>query len=436
MENLDLDIKNYNIYDIEKFFKLKPNSKYTSTDVELNEYKIREQLLNSGHINKRFKRDLIEFLTTAKQWIISVNCKTDIPPTSIPKNYKLDTIEPKNMIDPSYSRDVDIINRPDTNFTYTNNTQFLPGKMNPINTRTITKCINIDTRFRDNIHSTQCSDFIVQIPTKFNKVVSMELSAIELPISFYGISQHNGNNFLYIAVEYYSDDYPDVIINTDINIIIPDGNYNSNDLIHTINSILCPKDCNGLISDPTNIFSHIYFKANLTPDGSGSGKITVGPLDINSPKFITISLDFTRGIDSKTDNIDISRKLGWNLGFIKPTYIGDMCYTTESIIDPKINRYIYLSIEDFNKNANSPFISIFNKSILNDDILARISIKGTHFNLLKDNETTIVSEPRLYFGPVDIQRLRVRLIDEFGRVLQMNHSNFSFCLTIKMMYDL
>jgi hypothetical protein len=436
MENLDLDIKNYNIYDIERFFKLKSNSKYTSSDVELKEYQIREQLLNSGHINKRFKRDLIEFLTTAKQWIISVNCKDDIKSSSIPKNYKLDTIEPTNTIEPSYSRDIDIINRPDTNFIYTNNTQFLPGKMNPINTRTITKCINIDTRFRDNIHTTSSSDFTVQIPTKFNKVVSMELSAIELPVSFYGISANNGNNFLYIGVEYNSDDYPDVIINTNIIIIVPDGNYNSNDLINTINNLLCPRDSNGNMIDETSIFSHICLKANITPDGSGSGKVTVGSLDINSPKYINISLDFTRDIAGKTDNIDISRKLGWNLGFIKKNYSSNMCYTSESIIDPKINRYIYLSVEDFNKNANSPFISIFNQSILNDDILARISIKGTHFNLLKDNETTVVSEPRIYFGPVDIQRLRVRILDEYGRILHMNYSNYSFCLTVKMMYDL
>jgi hypothetical protein len=66
MENLDLDINNYNINDLEKFFRLKPNSKYTAADIELKEYQIREQLLNSGHINNRFKRDLIDFLEIAK----------------------------------------------------------------------------------------------------------------------------------------------------------------------------------------------------------------------------------------------------------------------------------------------------------------------------------------------------------------------------------
>jgi hypothetical protein len=48
----------------------------------------------------------------------------------------------------------------------------------------------------------------------------------------------------------------------------------------------------------------------------------------------------------------------------------------------------------------------------------------------------IVSEPRKYFGPVDIQRMRIRLFDEYGRTLYMNSVDYSFCLSLKMMYDL
>jgi hypothetical protein len=53
-----------------------------------------------------------------------------------------------------------------------------------------------------------------------------------------------------------------------------------------------------------------------------------------------------------------------------------------------------------------------------------------------ETDYNLVSEPRRYFGPVDIQRLRIRLYDEFGRILAMNQSNFSFSLTLKILYDL
>ena len=75
MEQLDLDINNYTINDIEKFFMFKPKSGYTAVQVELRETQIREQLLSSGHIDKRMKRDLIEFLNSAKEWLIEIKCQ-------------------------------------------------------------------------------------------------------------------------------------------------------------------------------------------------------------------------------------------------------------------------------------------------------------------------------------------------------------------------
>jgi hypothetical protein len=73
---------------------------------------------------------------------------------------------------------------------------------------------------------------------------------------------------------------------------------------------------------------------------------------------------------------------------------------------------------------------------MNPNILARISVKGSYFSLLMENDFNIVTEPRTYFGPVDIQRLRIRLFDDRGRLLNMNNANYSFCLNLKMLYDL
>jgi hypothetical protein len=98
----------------------------------------------------------------------------------------------------------ELINRQDTQYVYSNNSDFFPGKLNQLNTRIITKSLNIDTRFRDNLYSTQSSDFSIQMPIKFNKVVSMSLSSLELPVSFYGICKEFGNNFLYLKATHTS----------------------------------------------------------------------------------------------------------------------------------------------------------------------------------------------------------------------------------------
>ena len=78
MDGLDLDINNYTIKDLETFFKINASNKaYTAADIELREAEIREALLSSGHIDKKFKRDLIMFLETAKDWLIVAKCKNE-----------------------------------------------------------------------------------------------------------------------------------------------------------------------------------------------------------------------------------------------------------------------------------------------------------------------------------------------------------------------
>jgi hypothetical protein len=434
MENLDLDINNYTLNDLEKFFRLKPNSKYTAADVELKEYQIREQLLNSGHINNRFKRDLIDFLEIAKTKLTMTRTEK-YQPTTIPKNYKLDTIDAPRSQEPPARTD-EIITKPETQFVYANNSDFFPGTMNPLNTRIITKSLNIDTRFRENYYSTQSSDFTIQLPNKFNKVVSMQLSSLELPVAFYGISSQNGNNYLYMSVRHNSFDVSGAILNTEQIFTIPDGNYNAADLINTVNALLCPLNADNTIKNTHSIFSYIQLSLDITSSGSGTGKVTIAPTGVYSAYVLSISLDFTKDIHGQKDTTDITTKFGWNLGFVKSKYLGKTTYTADTIIEPAAIRYIYLAIDDFNNSSNNQFVNVFQKSFIGNDIFARISIKGSYFSLIMESDFNVVTEPRRYFGPVDIQKLRIRLLDEHGRILHMNNSNFSFCLDLKLVYDL
>ena len=68
-------------------------------------------------------------------------------------------------------------------------------------------------------------------------------------------------------------------------------------------------------------------------------------------------------------------------------------------------RYIYLGIDDYQKSANNLFLTAFHETTLNDSILARISLKNS-FNLeMAENNYNLITEPRKYFGPVDIQNI-------------------------------
>jgi len=434
MESLDLDITNYSIRDLEKFFQLKPGVKYTQSDIELKEYNIRNTLLTTGHINKRFKQSLISFLDKAKLWLITVKCDVKTAPTAIPTNYKLDTLDDPISINAA-NRQNELITRPDTQFVYANNSNFFPGKLNQLDTRVVTKYLNVDTRFRDNFYTTHSSDFILQLPTKFNKVVSMHLTTLELPISFYGISSYYGNHFLYLSVS-YTDPDGNVLLSEKV-LIVPDGNYNAADLLTTLNTLLVTDSTTGNTVTQDDIYSHIEITLDVNENSSGTGKVTIQPTSsVLGNRITNIMMDFTKDINGMVDNVDVSTKIGWNLGFIKPLYTGSRVVVSDSIVDPASMRYMFLSIDDFSNSSHNHFINVFNNSIMNPHIIARITLKGSYFTLLMENEYKIVAEPRIYFGPVDIQRLRIRLFDDRGRLLNLNNTNYSFCLEFKMLYDL
>ena len=450
MSDIDLDIRNYSIKDLEKFFQLK--KKYTENDVEYKEYEIRERLLSSGHVDKRFKKDLIDFLHQAKEWLVysKFGRKTgglQQPVSELPKNWsedrrssttnfgevwKTDPLDVPVSKQPM-NREQELNHHLNKSFVQSNNSDFYAGSLNPLNVRIVSKYITIDSRFRDNT-CTKTSDFSIQLPTTMNKVVSMQLTALEMPITFYGISASYGNNYLYLTASQQTVvDGP--ITSYEIVIIVPDGNYSAADLISTINGLLAAQN---IVGEATNLFSCVQLTLDITSHGSGSGKVTFS-LNYGMDIAFTITclgLNFGKNINGENDNVDITTKIGWNLGFTQKLYSGATCYTANAPINPASMRYVYLSIGDYQRNVNKLFLTAYHNTNLNDDILARISLKGGAFSVLMENDFHLLTEPRIYFGPVDISKLRIQLFDDHGRPLNTNHTDYSFVLLFKMVYDL
>ena len=65
--------------------------------------------------------------------------------------------------------------------------------------------------------------------------------------------------------------------------------------------------------------------------------------------------------------------------------------------------------------------------------MARISLSSEDFTVLMEN---LITEPRKYFGPVDLQRLKIQLFDDHGRILDMNNCDYSFVINLKLLYDI
>ena len=413
MSDLDLDIQNYTISDMERFFRLNAKKKYSAADIELREYEIREQLLSSGHIHKGLKRDLIAFLKEVKDRIIEEKCKkVTITTPYIP----LDSTDyPKVPYPPSNVRENDIIKPNSTPYVYTQNTEFLPGVLNPISKRTLSRNISVDTRFRDSPYTTSSSDFALNLPNKIQKVLSMQLVSLELSTeSLYNISQALQNNYIPLSVIYQNGELQE---NHSHTFIIPDGHYSSEHLICILNT-LCQETSEA-------VFHSIYWK--LDPD---SHRVL---LESTSEDIYTISLDFTLDIHGQSDRntADYFGKLGRVLGFTRRKYSGEYVYLGETAINTNYAfSYFFLDIDDFQNHYSPSFVSVFPKIAMPNSVLARISDVGN-----TNKECIIISEPRTYFGAIDINRLNIRLLNAYGQVLDMNGADYSFCLLLNVVYD-
>ena len=68
--------------------------------------------------------------------------------------------------------------------------------------------------------------------------------------------------------------------------------------------------------------------------------------------------------------------------------------------------------------------------------MARISLQSNYFNIFSENNLSLITTPRDYYGPVDIQKLDIQLLDEYGRILNINNMDYSLSIKFKTIYDL
>lgn len=418
--NFDLNINNYKKNELKEMFDLPAN--YDKQIVDIKEAKLRESILINKDINDNVRMKTIYFLTEAKKILLGdVYQKVENAEEKV-KDYfnSIYDLKPVKLEDENEHMIQVRKNHP---YLSSFPSEFFPGIINPIKRRVNKQNLNIDTRFRENYYGSSSTNFNVSLPLIINNVLTMQLSAIELPTSFYSISKQYGNNFFTLVVNGISQ-----VVN------IPDGNYTDVGIVNILNTTMI----NIANSDPSLVnFQYIIFGINNN-NNNGSGQMFVGIESATPPGTITsLSLNFQadrNGIDDRNTPLPI--KLGWTFGFRNGIYENNVSYVSEGIIDLFGPRYLYLVVDDFNNNVNNNFYSAFNSSILNKNILARISLQASTFNIFTENNLNIVTTPRQYFGPVKVQNLNIQLLDEYGRIIDLNNMDYSFSLIFQTAYDL
>jgi len=416
--NFDLQLENYSRNELIEMFEL-PND-FDKDIIEIKENYLKYSILNNTEISKETKQKTLNFIVKAKTIILNgmqnnKNSKVEHIANELEKLYNSSYKLKSSKLEDTQEHMLQV--RPEKQYLSSYPSEFFPGIINPLKKRTIKKNINIDTRFRENYYTSASTNFNVSLPMNIKNVLQMQLGAIEIPKSCYLVSKQYGNNFFTIVANGLSEV-----------ITIPNGNYDQNSIITTINYQL------SLLPVP---FNDITFIANITPNGTtGSAQTLVGFSTLIGNTSLELNFQADKfGIDDR--NTPLPLKLGWILGFRNGIYVNNLNYVSEGLINTIGSSYYFLVVDDHNNNVNNGFYSAFNSSVLNQNILARISTQiNTTYNILEQNNLSVITTPREYFGPVNIEIINIQLLDEYGRVVDLNNMDFSFCITLTTIYDL
>lgn len=401
MENLNLDINTYSIKELENLFKLSSN--YKEETVERQKLIIEKSIFNSS-INDDKKQELMIFIDNIKNHLINNLNLTRLKIASNVKQY-------------------------DEN-------HFIIENKNQLNKSTITRSYTIDSLFRQNydskINPSESHNYTIELPENITKAISMSITSIEIPLSYYNISEHLNNNKFMV----------------DNSLIeIESGLYE----VYRYETSSSTNKVGKLVA--ADIIQKINFELNnqgidlsLNVD-SITGKSTFVSTS-SSSKTINFNLDNSFNCDNSSNKIFKSyinnkpyQNLGWLLGFRENTINVSGSKESDTICNIGYPRYAYIAIDDFQSRSKNYF-SVASDNIVAPNIIGRINIlsllekKGGFKQGAAVGDFVFTQKHvREYFGPTDLNKLKVSLLDEYGRPLSLNNMEWSFVVNFECLYN-
>lgn len=359
--------------------------------------KVKNKMINIEDVSKRN-----EYLTYIEK------CKSKV------KNYyQIENILPE--VDHTYEKKLDKMEHP--YIVNTNNhtvidkqnidildsfpNRYPKGFLNPVRRKIINRYVVVDSKFRTNYYTTSASNFSVQLNEPLKNVISMRLASFDIPNTTYVFSDFNKSNTFTIIdaseVEYAVD--------------ISQGNYDISSIIPEIE-----------LDEP-----FLSGRFSITIDET-TQKTTI--TDNSGLDFI---LDFANTGES-CYNKSFFKSLGYYLGFRKSYYSGSSSYTSEGVFSGDGITSGFIAVDDFQRNQDNTMVSNFTQSVLDKNILARFILRNGRFTIFYNSEVCNNCLRREYFGPVDIEKLHIRLLDEFGDEMDLNFADYSVSFNFEILY--
>jgi hypothetical protein len=415
--DLDFNIQNYSYEELLQLFDNAGKESdinlmlpYTERDVVTCKNNLIENLILPT--NSKEKNDEINsFLNSATKILINK--------ISINDN-NLDLIVPKNFDNENY---VNNLGQTGNKFP------IIPDIINPIKFRSFNKMINIDTKFRSNYYNSNASDFQFTLPMNLTKVVSMNLDSFQIPLTYYAISKNKNNNKFIIKNVVGATNGASFVIT------IPDGNY-----ISEFDNVGYATTIEAAVNNAMKSAGILSTELIYNVDKNTGKSIISSPIGSTITSFEVDFNILNDGTSDKSNSLPLH--LGWLLGFRTGNYIAGGspgAIVSEGVCLVRGPTYIYLCVDDFTNSSNHNFVNAFNSSMLNKDILTKINTNNLEqtdgiYQYGNDINASITTK-RNYFGPVTINKFRIGLYDEYGRIVDLNNMDWSLTLVFECLYN-
>lgn len=418
-----LKIEDYTLSEIQDLFGLK--NPHTLEDVINYDLTLTNRIKTDNSIDGDKKKQILVFLNKAKERLVGEHKK------DMAHMHKTQLYGNEHAVQKTNANTVHLQQK------------YIPGHSTPQNIKGIElpiykKVLAINSKFRDDYYGTLSTDFLLNPPTKISQVMSLELTGFEFPNTYFQISKSLGNNFFWMGWQQ----------TTALNlswyyISIPDGTYGRESMQDQINTQiqnatgLPPGSCPQCSIDIASLRT-VFALSTTTINTTGFFQLAFNRL--RGGKTSTLfdsSQNAQPGIDSANSNI--AQNFGWILGFRMAEYKASTAFVSEGVYDAWGTKYVYVIVDDFNKNFSNLVEPVYNSSLGRDNILARVSLAPLLSTISHGTSLADQFNPgdyvRTYFGPVDIEKMRITVTDEFGRVINLNNMDLSLAITCTCLYS-
>jgi hypothetical protein len=275
--------------------------------------------------------------------------------------------------------------------------------------------INVDSRFRDPVRESTAADFYFSLMSPVRNVLRIRVTSIEFPNNypFFTALRRNVTLRVWYRVSPSEARYADLVIAA--------GNYTAGDMMDALNAAATAAQATGAL--PTDLkltvtFSEITGRFTFTAGRYFGLDTTVASFNRRFDYGLGYYLGLTRGMH---------RSVAAGSG--KESIVSDWCASFQG------DNYLLLQVNDFAcvKQTIATNDSTWLPSGREKEelvALGKIVLREPKNYMTFDDYAGQHAKEVVFPSPVDLSRLRVRVLDPYGEVVDMCSSQFSFSLEV------